>query len=531
MITIQDAISKAISIKGSEILLDKRILCNTLEDLSPDLYESIAFINRIITDAVGELLYKSYLVEKSQRDNFMIEIDRILEEEEDRGAKSRSTFLSYFELSIKKKDNYSRASKISVSEKSDQILLKEDQNSIMNKNAGNGEYTIQNNSDGSVTKGFKKNGIWDGEFTKIFQSGAYYIGTHVNGKVLGKLTYVNEKGLKKIGIWKDGNWNGECRVEHDDNSETIGIMENGAWNGPFTKTYKSGVVYKGTCVNGETVGMLSRTDEEGNEFVCNWHDGNWNGDGVYHSEQGILSGYWENGELVGEGIYKYRNGRVYKGEIKNFLKDGKGTILFPPGDSVLTAQFKEDKVVGSATILFTGGDKYVGTWRDIIDGYGTFESNQCAGIKSITYSGGWKDGLISGNSCKLRMVPYRGSTILYEGDFSLGKAEGNGFLYEIDSNGFKEPIINGKWKDNTLVSKSKSRIVITSEGLIENAVDYIRRVTVKVTKILLASDSPFDATPINLIKDPTRKTYPNDPCPCGSGKKYKSCHGQKKTRI
>ena len=23
-----------------------------------------------------------------------------------------------------------------------------------------------------------------------------------------------------------------------------------------------------------------------------------------------------------------------------------------------------------------------------------------------------------------------------------------------------------------------------------------------------------------------KKVYPNDPCPCGSGKKYKNCHGQ-----
>ena len=23
-----------------------------------------------------------------------------------------------------------------------------------------------------------------------------------------------------------------------------------------------------------------------------------------------------------------------------------------------------------------------------------------------------------------------------------------------------------------------------------------------------------------------RKIYPNDPCPCGSGKKYKQCHGR-----
>ncbi len=25
-----------------------------------------------------------------------------------------------------------------------------------------------------------------------------------------------------------------------------------------------------------------------------------------------------------------------------------------------------------------------------------------------------------------------------------------------------------------------------------------------------------------------QKTYPNDPCPCGSGKKYKKCHGRNK---
>jgi preprotein translocase subunit SecA len=33
------------------------------------------------------------------------------------------------------------------------------------------------------------------------------------------------------------------------------------------------------------------------------------------------------------------------------------------------------------------------------------------------------------------------------------------------------------------------------------------------------------------VKEPKRrvekKIYPNDPCPCGSGKKYKNCHGRK----
>jgi preprotein translocase subunit SecA len=36
---------------------------------------------------------------------------------------------------------------------------------------------------------------------------------------------------------------------------------------------------------------------------------------------------------------------------------------------------------------------------------------------------------------------------------------------------------------------------------------------------------------ISLAKAPKRrdseKIYPNDPCPCGSGKKYKQCCGRK----
>ena len=31
--------------------------------------------------------------------------------------------------------------------------------------------------------------------------------------------------------------------------------------------------------------------------------------------------------------------------------------------------------------------------------------------------------------------------------------------------------------------------------------------------------------PRAVIVPENRKTRPNDPCPCGSGKKYKKCHG------
>ena len=28
-----------------------------------------------------------------------------------------------------------------------------------------------------------------------------------------------------------------------------------------------------------------------------------------------------------------------------------------------------------------------------------------------------------------------------------------------------------------------------------------------------------------IVRRTVRRVYPNDPCPCGSGKKYKMCHG------
>ena len=36
-----------------------------------------------------------------------------------------------------------------------------------------------------------------------------------------------------------------------------------------------------------------------------------------------------------------------------------------------------------------------------------------------------------------------------------------------------------------------------------------------------------EAAPAKPVTRKEKKIYPNDPCPCGSGKKYKNCHGRK----
>lgn len=46
--------------------------------------------------------------------------------------------------------------------------------------------------------------------------------------------------------------------------------------------------------------------------------------------------------------------------------------------------------------------------------------------------------------------------------------------------------------------------------------------------INVMSENQVTKTPIsNQFSHPGKKIYPNDPCPCGSGKKYKKCCGKR----
>lgn len=343
------------------------------------------------------------------------------------------------------------------------------------------------NIDGSVTEGTRKDGVWEGHFKKTCKDGAYWEGTYISGKTSGELTYVNSKGYSTVGIWENDNWNGKYKVENEDDSVTEGTRVNGVWTGSFTKTYKHGSSYKGTFVNGDVDGKLTYSDENGNVFNCEWHNGNWNGNGEYKSKHGILTGLWVDGEIQGKGYYKYNNGQIYEGEILNFQRNGKGIIKFSSNGVLLEASFKDDVVVGNATITFPNGDVYTGAWHNMIAGYGTFTSKNCLGVREITYSGTWKDGMLSGSGM-LTVIPNRGITVVYDGNFAFGKVSGGGYLYNVDTNGVKELIVNGKWKDNKFDSSSKSRVIKDGEKNLSTAVDYIKTVTVMVSKLITPED-------------------------------------------
>ena len=66
--------------------------------------------------------------------------------------------------------------------------------------------------------------------------------------------------------------------------------------------------------------------------------------------------------------------------------------------------------------------------------------------------------------------------------------------------------------------------------LLEQGRDSIQAMGLNVDADAAAADIPVTLFPNGISGEPevrTKKIYPNDPCPCGSGKKYKKCCGRK----
>lgn len=100
MNSIQDTIVKGISLKGHELLKDKKKLCVLLEDLSPELQEEIAFIEKLYSNSVGTIFFNATQAENSEKEQFMLEADRYLDNENGIRDDVRRRFLLYFEPAI-----------------------------------------------------------------------------------------------------------------------------------------------------------------------------------------------------------------------------------------------------------------------------------------------------------------------------------------------------------------------------------------------------------------------------------------------
>ena len=160
-----------------------------------------------------------------------------------------------------------------------------------------------------------RNNKFTGWGREIWESGEVYEGKFVDGKINGKGIYKNYNCLY-IGNFKDSIKDG------------IGEM--------FTNDY---------------------------HYVGNFINNNFDGKGridIYN--EGIYEGYFEDGTISGNGVFKWINGQYYEGEMKNGIMDGYGKICYENG-IIYEGYFKNGKKQGKGVVLNIYGNKYKGKFN------------------------------------------------------------------------------------------------------------------------------------------------------------------------
>ena len=228
------------------------------------------------------------------------------------------------------------------------------------KASGSRECTVTN-SDGTVTRGTKVNGAWQGPFTKTYPDGGRWEGTYVNGKADGKLSYVCKSGERLDGEWHNGSWNGpgtyysregvlrgtwkDGEVEGDavytygDGSEYVGGIRKFQRNGAGTILFPGGAKLKGTFEADRAAGPVEITFPNGDTYKGTWQGG-ISGKGEYFSgscpniRNIYYRGPWREGEMS---CGREEQGRlslrissnteyIYTGEWKNGDANGEGWL-------------------------------------------------------------------------------------------------------------------------------------------------------------------------------------------------------------
>ena len=74
-------------------------------------------------------------------------------------------------------------------------------------------------------------------------------------------------------------------------------------------------------------------------------------------------GHVKYGTPIGKVFFKYKNGDVYEGKSKDFVKHGKGCYHFANGDCIV-GRFKRDKLVGKALYVTANNEYYACKYKN-----------------------------------------------------------------------------------------------------------------------------------------------------------------------
>ena len=273
----------------------------------------------------------------------------------------------------------------------------------------------------------------------------------------------------------------ECTREYSDGSVMKGTQVDGVWQGPYTKTCPDGSYWEGTMVDGHTEGKLAFVRPSGERHEGEWHNKAWNGPGtVIRPGDGVLKAVWKDGKIEGDASISYENGFSYTGGVNaanNFVRKGAGKLTFP-GKASVAGKF-DGSLRGKAEILFPNGDKYSGGWNNGMSGYGTYTSRSCPGLRSLEFTGWWKDGEPYSDGAKdlstLAMAVNPSCTYTYRGCFRNGCADGSSSCI-IDMGGGKvHKEVTCHFSANRVTPPSPDQLVQMFESYLETATAHIRQ--------------------------------------------------------
>ena len=196
-------------------------------------------------------------------------------------------------------------------------------------------------------------------------------------------------------------------------------------------------------------------------YVGEKKDGRYHGKGrLIYPETDIresFSGSFENGEMCGFGMLRYRNGDKYEGEWKNGKYEGFGILTLVSGKT-FEGEFKNGDICGYCVYLWVDGSvsyHYMGDWVDgKPHGYGI--KRYVSDELHEDYDGEWRNGKREGFGINERTTcrPYASDVYertiyrpyaseIYEGDWANDLRNGYGIMHYADDDAYY-----GAWVDD-----------------------------------------------------------------------------------
>ena len=180
----------------------------------------------------------------------------------------------------------------------------------------------------------------------LYTQGEKYEGNFYKGKLLGLGRYIDDEGICYEGIFEDNKLISKATV--------IKRKENG-----------KKVVFFGDLVDFKKEGKGEEICENEYKYTGEFFNNVWHGEGQLENYEtgGIYLGEFENGEITGQGIFKWKNGEIYEGNFIKGIKHGKGIHKWPDG-SQYEGKYNNGIREGKAKYKWADGRIFKGHFKD-----------------------------------------------------------------------------------------------------------------------------------------------------------------------